>query len=452
MSSSAPRIAFYGDDFTGATDALGTATRAGLRTLLFLSLPDDERVQRAGALDCVGIAGAARSMSPDEMRAELTPIARWFEKLGASVLHYKCCSTFDSAPQVGSIGVAVEVLRSAVAQPWVAVVGGQPELRRYCVFGNLFAAAGHGGEVHRIDRHPTMSRHPVTPMHEADLRRHLALQGLDGLRSMAYPAYAQGAEAVHASAEAMVSEGASGVLFDVARQEDLATLGEALSMRTAAGRLASHEPRDSMLVVGPSSVLQAFAPQMRAMPDAALNSTLNPTASRVTPAQGPVLVLAGSLSPVTAKQVAAAASYETVWLDPVALAGAEPAHLDAVAARLSALLAAGHNVLACTASPATGADASLSARALAHAGGALLARVLAVTPVRRVGVAGGDTSSHAVQALDAWGLSYLATLSPGAPLCRVHSDDVALDGIELMLKGGQMGDEDVFERLVHGTP
>ncbi|CAN5752570.1 four-carbon acid sugar kinase family protein [soil metagenome] len=447
MSSSAPQIAFYGDDFTGATDALGTATRAGLRTLLFLSIPDDTRMQRAGELDCVGIAGAARSMSPDEMRAELTPIARWFEKLGASVLHYKCCSTFDSAPEVGSIGVAVDVLRSVVSRHWVAVVGGQPELRRYCVFGTLFAAAGHGGEVHRIDRHPTMSRHPVTPMHEADLRRHLALQGLDGLRSLAYPMYAQGAEAVHASIDAMVSEGASGVLFDVARQNDLATLGEALSMRTAAGRLASHEAHGSMLVVGPSSVLQAFAPQMRATPEAVPSATV----SRVTPAQAPVLVLAGSLSPVTAKQVAAATSYEKVWLDPVALAVAEPAHLDSVAAQLSDLLAAGHNVLACTASPATGADASLSARALAHAGGALLARVLAATPVRRVGVAGGDTSSHAVQALDAWGLSYIAALSPGAPLCRVHSDDARLDGIELMLKGGQMGDEDVFERLVHGT-
>lgn len=430
----APHIAFYGDDFTGATDALGTATRAGLRTLLFLSVPDEARMHRVGELDCVGIAGAARSMSPEEMRAELAPVSRWFESLGASVLHYKCCSTFDSAPEVGSIGVAVHVLRPAVSQPWVAVVGGQPELRRYCVFGNLFAAAGHGGEVQRIDRHPTMSRHPVTPMYEADLRQHLALQGLDGLRSLAYPAYAEGAEAVHTSIEAMVSEGASGVLFDVARQEDLATLGEALSLSCRFGQ--------SMLVVGPSSVLQAFASQ---------HATPIATLSRVAPAQGSVLVLAGSLSPVTAKQVAAATSYEKVWLDPVALAAAEPAHLDTVAAQLCGLLAAGHNVLACTASPATGVDAGLSARALAHAGGALLARVLGATPVRRVGVAGGDTSSHAVQALDAWGLSYIAALSSGAPLCRVHSDEPTLDGIELMLKGGQMGDDDVFERLVHGT-
>jgi uncharacterized protein YgbK (DUF1537 family) len=73
------------------------------------------------------------------------------------------------------------------------------------------------------------------------------------------------------------------------------------------------------------------------------------------------------------------------------------------------------------------------------------------TPLRRVGVAGGDTSSHGVQALDAWGLSYVADMGAGASLCRVHSDDARLDGMEIMLKGGQMGTDDVFERLVHGA-
>jgi uncharacterized protein YgbK (DUF1537 family) len=81
----------------------------------------------------------------------------------------------------------------------------------------------------------------------------------------------------------------------------------------------------------------------------------------------------------------------------------------------------------------------------------VLAGVLAATPLTRVGVAGGDTSSHAVQALDAWGLSYQAALAPGVALCRLHSEHPALDGLEIALKGGQMGGEDFFERLVHGT-
>jgi 3-oxoisoapionate kinase len=32
------------------------------------------------------------------------------------------------------------------------------------------------GAIHRLDRHPSISKHPVTPMTEADLRAHLAKQ------------------------------------------------------------------------------------------------------------------------------------------------------------------------------------------------------------------------------------------------------------------------------------
>jgi uncharacterized protein YgbK (DUF1537 family) len=422
-----PAIVYYGDDFTGATDTLATGARAGLRTLLFLRVPTPAQLDAAGTLDCIGIAGAARSMAPDEMRAELAPVAALFRRLGARVLHYKTCSTFDSAPEVGSIGVAIDTLRSAVDAPWTAIVGGQPDLERYCLFGNLFAAAGSGGEVHRIDRHPTMSRHPVTPMHEADLRCHLALQGLDDVRSLPYPQYAQGFEGWRVPAS-------GAVLFDVAENAHLQAIGRVLWQQAEAA---------SLLAVGPSSVVQALAPQLATAPH---------LPALMAPARGPVLALAGSLSPVTARQVAAARSFDTVWLDPQRLVSDASVRAAAIA-QVSGLLAQGRHVLACTVRPsaAPASDPGVAARALALAGGELLAGILAAVPLSRVGVAGGDTSSHAVQALDAWGLSYVAALAPGVALCRLHSDSPALDGLELALKGGQMGGEDFFERLVHGN-
>ena len=63
--------------------------------------------------------------------------------------------------------------------------GRAPPLRRYTVFGNHFAAAGD--EMFRLDRHPTMSRHPVTPMHEADLRVHLSRQTQANIGLMSLP-------------------------------------------------------------------------------------------------------------------------------------------------------------------------------------------------------------------------------------------------------------------------
>ena len=73
----APRVCWYGDDFTGATDTLAEVARAGLRSLLFLGVPTPEQLRRAGPLDALGIAGAARAMSPDQMETELRAVGRF---------------------------------------------------------------------------------------------------------------------------------------------------------------------------------------------------------------------------------------------------------------------------------------------------------------------------------------------------------------------------------------
>ncbi|MFV0284661.1 MAG: four-carbon acid sugar kinase family protein [Castellaniella sp.] len=432
MSRAAPRLAFYGDDFTGATDALATAARAGLRTLLFFDVPTPDQLRRAGALDCLGIAGSTRAMPPDVMRAALLPVVAFLRALAPRVIHYKVCSTFDSAPQVGNMAVALEVLRSAAPDAGAAmIVGGQPSLGRYCLFGHLFAAAGD--EVHRIDRHPTMSRHPVTPMGEADLRRHLADLGLADVVSVDYRMYAREARAA-LSARLLDLRSTGAVLFDVARAEDLEPVGAAL-----AGMAESHP----VLAAGPSSVIEALGSQWgHGAPD---------VPDGLCAAREPVLLLAGSLSPLTAQQVAAATSYHRVALDPVRLAHENQAYRDRAACMIARHLRQGHHVLACIENTRGGRTDGVHSHRLAHAGGLLLAAILREWPVRRLGVAGGDSSSLAMQALDAWGLSYLRRIAPGVALCRLHSDAASLDGMEVMLKGGQMGPVDLFERFVHGT-
>jgi uncharacterized protein YgbK (DUF1537 family) len=429
------KIAYYGDDFTGATDTLATAARAGLRTLLFLGLPTAAQLERAGPLDCLGIAGAARAMTPAEMQAELEPVGQLFAALGAPVMHYKTCSTFDSAAHIGSIGAAIRILRPHAGNALVPIVGGQPNLRRYCVFGNLFAGTGKDGPISRLDRHPTMRQHPVTPMHEADLRLHLAQQGLENVSAIAYPGYAQGDEALDRQLDALLAQGPEAVLFDVADAAHLAPVGRLIWQ---------HAQRQRLLAAGPSSVVQALAAHWQTEPERAQTT--------ITPAHGPVLVLAGSLSPMTARQVRAATSYAHIPLDAARLAGDENYRMQ-MARQIATRLDQGAHVLACT-SGEDGAtvNTATDGRTLARACGDLLAQVLATRPIKRLGIAGGDTSSHAVQALKAWGLSYRAPLAAGVALCRLHSDEACLDGLEIMLKGGQMGGETLLEDLLAGTP
>jgi len=74
-----------------------------------------------------------------------------------------------------------------------------------------------------------------------------------------------------------------------------------------------------------------------------------------------------------------------------------------------------------------------------------LAKLLGVSfsegGVTRAAVSGGDTSGFAMRVLGAYALEAIA---PGAPLCRVFSTDPKVDGIEIALKGGQMGKSDFF--------
>lgn len=165
-------LAYYGDDFTGSTDVLEAFTAAGVSTVLFLDNPRPQDMARFPNVRCVGLAGQSRGKSPQWMQQELPKALSSLAALGAPILHYKVCSTFDSSPEVGSIGQAIDIGASMMKANWTPMVVGAPRLQRYQVFGHLFAAAQ--GEVWRIDRHPTMSRHPVTPMHESDLRMHLS--------------------------------------------------------------------------------------------------------------------------------------------------------------------------------------------------------------------------------------------------------------------------------------
>lgn len=434
------KLAWYGDDFTGATDTLATASQAGLRSLLFLGLPSPAQLARCAALDCLGIAGAARAMTPAQMQAELLPVGRLMAELAVPVVHYKICSTFDSAALTGSIGAAIRALRPSVSNAFVPIVGGQPNLGRFCVFGNLFAQAGSGGAIHRLDRHPSMQGHPVTPMHEADLRRHLATQGLAPLAALDYRAYDEVPDALDARLDALLADRPPGVLMDVARASDLPVIGRLIWQRARQQRL---------LAVGASSVVQALAAHWHRQTE------LRPAADTlaVAPALGPVLVLAGSLSPQTALQVRCATSYTHVHLDPRRFVAADGRYQQQLSAQVAALLCQGQSVLACTSDGghAAATGAAPEARTLAKACGHWLVQVLQAAPLRRLVIAGGDTSSHAVQALDAWGLSYLQPVSAGVALCRLHSEAPHLDGMELSLKGGQMGAPELFEQLLHGT-
>lgn len=446
---SGPRLVFYGDDFTGSTDALEVLAFAGLRTALFLRPPTSEMLARFQALDAFGVAGDSRGMSVAEMDREMPAILAALRDSGADIVHYKTCSTFDSSPETGSIGRVMTIAREIFRNRYIPVVGATPALARYCLFGNLFARSGTDGEVYRIDRHPVMSVHPVTPMAEGDLGQHLALQADLRIGSCSYLALESGDAAVDARLLALAGHDA--ILFDSGSASHLDAVGRVLVCE--AGRTRP------LFVVGGSGVEYALIPCWGAEERQHATDCFE----AVLPVDR-ILAGSGSASRVTAMQIDAAVRAGFIEM-PVDTAALLEGHADGAAEALvtgaSRLLAEGRSVVIHIARgpddprlrvPIGGLGARATAgRRLGQALGSVIAGILARVSVSRVVVAGGDTSSQVVQVLAPDALEIAARLAPGVPLCRMHAQGRGIDGTEIALKGGQMGGEGFFEQARSGA-
>ncbi|WP_245613055.1 four-carbon acid sugar kinase family protein [Skermanella stibiiresistens] len=444
-------LSFYGDDYTGSSAVMEVMSFAGLPTVLFLGVPTPERLARFTGYRGIGVAGVARSQSPEWMDRHLPAVYRTLAGLGAPVSHYKVCSTFDSAPHVGSIGRAAELAAPVLGGEWHPLVVGAPAVGRYQAFGNLFAVAADG-ERHRLDRHPGMSRHPVTPMNEADVRVHLGRQTDLPIGLVDYVAMKRG------EADAMLARerarGAAIVALDVVDDETLAE----------AGRLVWERGGERLFAVGSQGLQYALVAWWRAaglIPEA-------PAAFKAGPVER-IACVSGSCSAVTAGQIGFALDngFEGVRLD-AAMAVDGPAWERELGRAGDAALAAfgeGRDVVVFT---ATGPDdpAVASMRAAVEASrvpidavndrigaglGRLLDRVTRTAGLTRGVIAGGDTSGHAAMTLGVYALTALAPIAAGAPLCRAHSDDPAHADLEIALKGGQMGAPDYFRAAKRGS-
>jgi uncharacterized protein YgbK (DUF1537 family) len=436
-------LTYYGDDLTGSTDVMEALSLGGVPTVLFMREPDAALLARFADCRAIGLAGTARSETPQWMDAHLAQAFRWLKGLDAALCHYKVCSTFDSSPAIGSIGRAIEIGRKVFGEAPVPLVVGAPQLKRYTAFGHLFAV--YQGRTYRIDRHPVMSRHPVTPMRESDLLLHLAAQTTlkGGLVDLATLQAGKADEAI----ELLEQDGTGIIMLDVASTETQRAAGAALwRMR-----------EQSRFVAGSSGVEYALMAEWTA-------SGLAPGEARHAGAGvvDRLAVVSGSVSPTTERQIshALANGFDGIALDPIELVSEHGgAAVDKAVAAGDASLAAGRSVILYTAlgpKADRGAEIDREQGARHRLGrnlGAILRRLVAEQGLTRAVIAGGDTSSHALGQLGVEALTVKVPLpeTPGSPLCVVHSRDKAVDGLQIALKGGQIGGDAYFETIRRGA-
>jgi uncharacterized protein YgbK (DUF1537 family) len=423
-------LAFYGDDFTGSTDALEFITRAGAKAVLFIEPPTAEHLQQFPQLDVIGVAGKTRSLSPGQMKEILVSAFEQLKLSGAKQVHYKVCSTFDSSPAVGSIGKAIDCGAEVFQSKLIPVLGGAPSLGRYCVFGNLFARMGIGsnGKIYRLDRHPSMSKHPVTPADESDLRLHLGKQTTKKIGLIDITQLEQSIEEWN---DALTDEEV--VLVDAVYESQLIKIGEWMN---------GLEDDKTLFSVGGSSVEAALGNYWNE------KKVLNPVTEWKHPGKADsLLVISGSCSPVSAAQIewAKANGFAEVVLDAVRIVN-ENTIDEAIGDHVAKLLQQ-KNVIVHTGVKEL---ENLSSEKLGTALGSIAKQAVINSKVKRVVVAGGDTSSYAARAMEIDAVEMIAPLVSGAPLCKAYSKNEKINGLEVNFKGGQVGGENYFGVLLNG--
>jgi len=440
-------LAFYGDDFTGSTDAMEALYKKGYRTVLYLTPPSKEILEKNPELQCIGVAGTGRAKDNQGLEKEIKPIMQNLSNSGARIVHYKTCSTFDSSPEIGSIGCAIKTaLPYFDKQNHVPVIVGAPPLGRYTYFGHHFAKSGD--KVYRLDRHPIMSVHPSTPMNESDLGLHLGKQ-LKG--DYGYFDVLLNNKKNYKMNYFSVASTSSVVIHDIIDNEMLCR---------SADIIWNYREGKTTFVVGSSGVEYGLTDYWSHEANILPNGNMEYDHK----AKEQILVISGSASDVTRQQILDAGNkdYHLIRIPNEIIMGLE---MKSFIEEILVLIKKGDSIVLYTALGPEDENITVlknffknksmsDAQTAEHIGnylGILTKEILDHSKLDRLVVAGGDTSGFVAKALGIDSLEVIQSISPGAPLCIGKSFQNNSSSIEIALKGGQFGQIDYFDRVKQST-
>ena len=408
------------DDYTGASDLANTLTRAGLRTVQTIGVPAADLA--LPEVDAVVVSLKSRSIAASVAVARSREAERWLRGRGADHVLFKICSTFDST-DAGNIGPVLDALRADSGEPIVLVTPAFPETGRTVYQGHLFVGALPLNESPLKD-------HPLNPMHDADLVRVLSRQSRTKIGLVDLATVARGADAVRARLAELASQGVGAAIIDAVFDADLTSVGNAAL--------------DHRVSVGASGIGLGLA---RALVSSGKVQPRRVAAVAAAPVGGTAACLAGSCSQATLQQIANAEKMMPVLhLDPEqVIAGREEARR-ALAWAIDRL-ADGPVLIASSTTPDQ--VAALQARHGREAAGraieqamADIAEGLVEAGVRRLVVAGGETSGAVVDRLKIPGFLVGAEIAAGVPVLRAVG--VASGDLLLALKSGNFGGPQFF--------
>ena len=406
------------DDFTGATDLASMLVRGGMRTVQLIGVPGaNDPVPDA---DAVVVALKSRTAPVRQAVDESLAAMRWLQKNGCRQFFFKYCSTFDSTEQ-GNIGPVADALLAALDGGFALACPAFPANSRSVYQGHLFVGS-------KLLNESGMENHPLTPMKDANLVRVLSRQTDGTVGLVPFAIVDQGAAAIRKAMTQLKEQGRRYGIVDAVSDTHLVAIGEA-----AAGHA---------LITGGSGVAMGLPENFRRA--GLLTAEGDPGV--LPEISGFAAVLAGSCSRTTLFQIGTARAHvPTLELDALTTPDANALAAQALAWMDGKL---GTTPVVISASAPPDKVAALQAKLGRDAAGALVEQALAAIAealvakgVRRLVVAGGETSGAVVARLGVKSLRIGPEIDPGVPWTYAEGTG---EPLLLALKSGNFGAPDFF--------
>ncbi|WP_445619141.1 3-oxo-tetronate kinase [Kushneria sp. Sum13] len=422
-----PLLGCIADDFTGATDLASQLVSVGMRTVQTIGVPDEGLSDDLQSVDAVVVALKSRTIPAKEAIEQSLAALEWLQARGCEQFYFKYCSTFDSTPE-GNIGPVTEALMQALDVPFTVACPALPANRRTVYNGYLFA---NGVPLNESG----MQDHPLTPMTDANVVRVMGSQTHHRVGLVDFDCVRLGSEAVRSRFDALQADGVGVAILDAIEQRDLETLGEAC--------------RDLRLVTAGSGLALGLHARWA-------NQLTGDRAAELPATSGREAILSGSCSRATLAQIEhAKAHYPHYRLDALALAEDYQGQVDGALALARAHLDASPVLIYASASPdnVKKAQQALGVQAageiVERALGEIAAALVTDLGVRRLLVAGGESSGAVVSALEVKGLQIGPSIDPGVPWTVTLGSHARL---ALALKSGNFGAEDFMTKAWETMP
>ncbi|MEE9321452.1 MAG: 3-oxo-tetronate kinase [Granulosicoccus sp.] len=416
------------DDFTGATDIAGILARSQVPVTLHLGVPDQEAVIADAPFQIIALK--CRTTPVDDAVTQACRALDWLQTQETRRYYWKYCSTFDSTAE-GNIGPVAETLLQRInnsEKTWNGLPDtiqtiycpSFPENGRSVYMGNLFV-----GE--QLLHESPMRHHPLTPMSDSHLGRLLNTQTTSEVATLTLPIVRQGPDVIRERLIELANDGIKHVIVDAVDNNDLMHIvrgSEHLRLLTGGSALALHLPALFRVHGWLNNKLQIES---------------------APPPEGGRIILSGSCSDMTRRQVAAAADKcSCLQLEPIKLA--RESQLDDAIRWLSQQNDSATLLVYATTTP----DAVVTAQKELgkEAAGSIVEQAMATLAQlafdqgrRQFIVAGGETSAAVANALGQKRLAVGREITPGVPWTTGRRKGYEFS---LALKSGNFGDEEFF--------